>query len=389
MAASIPPVMKAFATQKRSILGTAWRLASKFNIGHEASVQEVPVPTLDPGEVLVKVSCVAQNVCTLKLEKYHCSHLTCYLRQPTDHKHIDMLGQPGSIIGCDYAGTVASIGAQAKGNWHVGDRIAGVVHGGIYPDRGSYTEYLKIDGDLAWKIPESVSDAEAATYGVSATTAMQALHLVLGLPWPGDDTSTSAGDKVILIYSGATSASLFAIQLAKLAGYQVVTTCSPRSNDLVKSYGADAMYDYQDPKSLAAIKSAYPNLSLALDGFSEGDSTKFCCEAVAKIHGTVVSLDPMAKSSVKGVTLRPILMYTLFGRAFGLLQPVGPKFPVKLEDRAGLARFYTMLPELVKSRSLKAVPIQEQGNGFDKLAMGLDLLREGKVSGKKLVVHLP
>jgi hypothetical protein len=82
-------------------------------------------------------------------------------------------------------------------------------------------------------------------------------------------------------------------------------------------------------------------------------------------------------------------MYTLFGRAFGLLQPVGPKFPVKLEDRAGLARFYTMLPELVKSRSLKAVPIQEQGNGFDKLAVGLDLLREGKVSGKKLVVHLP
>ena len=111
-----------------------------------------------------------------------------------------MLGQPGSIIGCDYAGTVASIGPQAKGNWRIGDRIAGVVHGGIYPDRGSYAEYLKIDGDLAWKIPENVSDAEAATYGVSATTAMQALHLVLGIPWPGDEKSTSAGgDKVILI----------------------------------------------------------------------------------------------------------------------------------------------------------------------------------------------
>jgi NADPH:quinone reductase-like Zn-dependent oxidoreductase len=300
-----------------------------------------------------------------------------------------MLAQPGSIVGCDYAGTVASVGTQAKGDWHVGDRVAGVVHGGIYPDKGSYAEYLKIDGDLAWKVPEGVSDAEAATYGVSATTAMQALHLVLGLPCPGDEPSTSTGDKVILIYSGATSASLFAIQLAKLAGYQVVTTCSPRSNDLVKSYGADAVYDYRDSKSLAAIKSAYPKLSLALDGFSEGESTKFCCEAVAPNHGTVVSLDPTAKSSGKGVTLKPIIMYTLFGRAFGLLQPVGPKFPVKPEDRAGLVRFYSMLPQLVKSGSLKAVPIQEQGNGFDKLAPGLDLLREGKVSGKKLVVHLP
>jgi NADPH:quinone reductase-like Zn-dependent oxidoreductase len=390
MAASIPPVMKAFATHNRSILGTAWRLASKFNIGHEASVQEVPVPTLDPSEVLVKVSCVAQNVSAL-LSQWTIlhTHLTD-TQQPTDHKHIDMLGQPGSILGCDYAGTVASIGAQAKGNWHVGDRIAGVVHGGIYPDRGSYAEYLKIDGDLAWKIPENVSDAEAATYGVSATTAMQALHLVLGLPWPGDEAPpASAGDKAILIYSGATSASLFAIQLAKLAGYTVVTTCSPRSNDLVKKYGADAVYDYRDSKSLAAIISAYPNLSLALDGFSEGASTKFCCEAVAPNNGTVVSLDPMAKSSVKGVTLRPIIMYTLFGRAFGLLQPVGPKFPVKPEDRAGLARFYAMLPGLVKNGSLKAPPIQEQGNGFDKLAPGLDLLREGKVQGRKLVVHLP
>jgi NADPH:quinone reductase-like Zn-dependent oxidoreductase len=302
-----------------------------------------------------------------------------------------MLGQPGSIIGCDYAGTVASIGPQAKGNWRIGDRIAGVVHGGIYPDRGSYAEYLKIDGDLAWKIPESVSDAEAATYGVSAATAMQALHLVLGLPWPGDGSSTSTvgDDKVILIYSGATSASLFAIQLAKLAGYKVVTTCSPRSNDLVKSYGADAVYDYRDPKSLDAIISAYPNLSMSQDGISESESTKFCCEAVAQNNGTVVSLDPMAKSSVKGVTLRPIIMYTVFGRAFGLLQPVGPKFPVKAEDRAGLARFYEMLPGLVKGGSLKAPPIQEQGKGFDKLAPGLDLLRERQVSGKKLVVHLP
>lgn len=370
MATSIPPVMKAFATHKRSILGTAWRLASKFNIGHEASVQEVPVPVLSAGEILVKVSCVAQN--------------------PTDHKHIDMLGQPGSIIGCDYAGTVASIGAQVKGEWRIGDRIAGVVHGGIYPDRGSYAEYLKIDGDLAWKIPEGVSDAEAATYGVSATTAMQALYLTLGLPWPGDTASSaSAGSKVILIYSGATSASLFAIQLAKLAGYQVITTCSPRSNDLVKSYGADAVYDYRDSKSLQAIIAAYPKLSLALDGFSEGGSTKFCCEAVAQNHGTVVSLDPMAKSSVNGVTLRPIIMYTLFGRAFGLLQPIGPKFPVKPDDRAGLAKFYSMLPELVKSGSLNAPPIQEQGNGFDRLAPGLELLREGKVAGRKLVVHLP
>lgn len=313
---------------------------------------------------------------------------TIFGQQPTDHKHIDLLGKPGSILGCDYAGIVHRVGAQAKGGWSVGDRIAGVTHGGIYPDRGSYAEYLKIDGDLAWKIPANVSDETASTFGVSATTAMQALHLVLGFPWPDNQPPNTGTRGTILVYSGATSASIFAIQLAKIAGYEVVTTCSPRSNGLVKGYGADAVYDYRDPKALEAIVAAYPRLNLAFDGFSEGESNKFCCQAVAPNKGTVVSLNPMAKPSVKEVTLRPIIMYTLFGRQFGLLQPIGPKFAASPEDRAGLAKFYALLPGLIESGSLRPPPIQEQGTGFDKIAPGLDLLRQGKVPGRKLVVRL-
>ena len=33
------------------------------------------------------------------------------------------------------------------------------------------------------------------------------------------------------------------IQLAKLSGYKVVTVASPRNHELVKSYGADAVFD--------------------------------------------------------------------------------------------------------------------------------------------------
>lgn len=100
---------------------------------------------------------------------------------------------------------------------------------------------------------------------------MQALQLILKFPWPGTQHSESGTPGTILIYSGATSASIFATQLAKIAGYEVVTTCSPRSNDLVKGYGADAIYEYQDPKALEAIIAAYPSLCLAFDGFSEGE----------------------------------------------------------------------------------------------------------------------
>jgi hypothetical protein len=89
----------------------------------------------------------------------------------------------------------------------------------------------------------------------------------------------------------------------------------------------------------------------------------------------------MAKSTSKEVTLCLILRYTLSGREYGLLQPIGPKFAASPEDRAGLAKFYALLPGLIESGLLKSPPIQEQGTGFDKIAPGLDLLRQGKVPG--------
>ena len=56
--------MNAYTTHSRSILGAAWRLATRFIIAHEASVQKVPTPNFDATEVLVKVHCVALNVRT-------------------------------------------------------------------------------------------------------------------------------------------------------------------------------------------------------------------------------------------------------------------------------------------------------------------------------------
>ncbi|GAB1742457.1 hypothetical protein NU219Hw_g8003t1 [Hortaea werneckii] len=331
-AATLPSKMLAYATNQRSLLGTLWHAATHFSIGHQTSIREVDLPVLEQGDVLVKVKAVAQN--------------------PTDFKHIDLLGRPNSIIGCDFAGRVVKVGAHAKGNWREGDRIAGVVHGGLYPDRGSYAEYLKVDSDLAWKIPDAVTDEEAATFGVSAVSAMQALILNLRLPWPNETSTALPRDakKIILIYSGATSASLFAIQLAKLAGFHVITTCSPRSRELVLGYGADTVFDYRDPDALTKIIREYPDLRLAFDGFSDGKSTEFCCNAVVKSSGKVVSLDPMAKSKSLGVELVPMLMYTVFGRPFALLQPVGPKYAASLADRAGLARFYAALPGLITNR---------------------------------------
>lgn len=333
--------------------------------GPGGQVTDVSKPTTTADEILVKVRFVALN--------------------PTDFKHLDIISPPGSIIGCDYAGEVAEVGANSSKTWKVGERVAGTVHGGLYPDRGSFAEYLKVDADLAWHIPAEVSDADATTYGVSAVTAVLTLNIRLGLPWPDDVSNPPAtSSEQIFIYGGSTSAGLFHIQLAKAAGYTVITTASPHSQDLVKSYGADAVFDYNSASVAQDIVKEYPAISKAVDCYSEGQSIKISAEVVKGKGGKVMTLLPNSNPKVPGVTVEMVLAYTMLGRPFQWLPPVGPKYAANPDDRQGLVRFYSHLPQLTKW--LKPLPVTISEDGFDGILAGLDKLRQKQVSGTKLVV---
>jgi NADPH:quinone reductase-like Zn-dependent oxidoreductase len=152
------------------------------------------------------------------------------LLSPTDVGHVDIVGPAHSIVGCDFSGIIEEVGDSAIGDWKIGDRIAGVIHGGLFVDKGAFAQYLKVQSDLAWKPPPGITDQQAATYGISAVTAMQGLYTKLDVPWPSLPlNSASKSDVVILVYAASTGASLFAVLLAKLAGYTLVATCSLRN----------------------------------------------------------------------------------------------------------------------------------------------------------------
>ncbi|KAF2793796.1 GroES-like protein [Melanomma pulvis-pyrius CBS 109.77] len=363
--------MKALITNRHLISRIVNLAFGKSLSSNGAEFKDVPIPTISDDEILVKVKAVALN--------------------PTDFKHIDAISPPSSIVGCDYAGEVTKVGKNAASVWKVGDRVAGAVHGGLYPDRGAFAEYLKTDSDLCWRIPAEIEDTAAATYGVSAVTAMHALNARLGLPWADDDQQntprTDPKDRpTILVYAGSTSAGLFTIQLAKAAGYTVVTTASPHSFDLVDKYGADAAFDYRDPSVVDKILANHPNISSAVDCISEGVSTDICGRVLRPNGGKIITLLPGAKSKYPGVESELVMSYTLFGRAFQWLPPVGPKFPALPEDRKALVRFYSSLPRL--TATVKPPPVKLEGVGFDAILTGLDKLRAGKVSGAKLVVKM-
>lgn len=359
--------MKALVANQ-SIFTRLSNLALKSCSKEGAIIKDVPIPSIEDGEILVKVSAVALN--------------------PTDFKHIDVVSPKGTIIGCDYAGKVVKIGKAATENWKIGDRAAGFVHGGLFPDRGSFAEYLKVPGNLSWKIPDGVSDQEASTYGISAVTSMLALNTHLNVPRLGGDGSKQGieegrRDTPIFIYAGSTCAGLFAIQLAKLAGLTVVATASPRSFPLVKSYGADEVFDYRSETAVDDIVKAFPNIDRAMDCFSEGRSTDFCAKVVGNNAGKVITLLDTKRSTIHGAKIEFILVYTVFNRAFQWLPPIGPKFTPDPADCNALVQFYSSLPKFCKE--FKPPPLKAIDGGLQNVTAGLAMLREGKVSGSKLV----
>lgn len=76
-----------------------------------AELRTIPIPELRPGYILVKTVAVALN--------------------PTDWTSLDAVGEPGTIVGCDYAGIVEQVGSGGSDRFKKGDRIAGFAHGGM------------------------------------------------------------------------------------------------------------------------------------------------------------------------------------------------------------------------------------------------------------------
>jgi NADPH:quinone reductase-like Zn-dependent oxidoreductase len=99
----------------------------------------------------------------------------------------------GSIFGCDFVGTVESVGADAT-RAQKDDIIAGLIRGGKHvfltqllstivdqkfkgekKGLGAYSTYTLADDRISFKVPKSISRAAASTVPLAAATAWLAL----------------------------------------------------------------------------------------------------------------------------------------------------------------------------------------------------------------------
>lgn len=338
--------------------------------GKTGAVQDVPKPTPEEGEILVKVNWVAQN--------------------PTDWKAM-AAAPPGRIIGCDFAGTVEDPNSS---HWRKGQRVAGFVQGTtVNPTRGVFAEYAVIESSLVYAIPDSITDQQAAVIPLAFATAVQALFLRLGLPQPSHPAKSPFP---ILINGGTSSVGKYAIQLSKLAGLFVVATGSKRNHPLILSLGADAVVDYSDADWPSQVRTHTDNnLEYAFDCISEKGTQKSIAQSLSPTKGghivTLLPNSPELKSDIhdtvnKKVKLESTIVYTVFERTlkYGAFDNCGSPTP---EDKALWEKYLSMLPHLLEEGKIKSNRIREMG-GIEAINTGFQEQKEGKVSAEKLVYRI-
>lgn len=93
--------------------------------------------------------------------------------------------------------------------------------------------------------PRTLSDAESAALPLTAITAWEGLFERLGIDYNKKDTNSF---KNILIIGGAGGVGSIAIQLAKWAGLNVITTASRNETiHWVEKFGADYIINHHQP----------------------------------------------------------------------------------------------------------------------------------------------
>jgi len=124
------------------------------------------------------------------------------------------------------AGTVEALGKGAT-EFRVGDEVFGVAN-------GAFAEYVSAaEKEIALK-PANVSFEAAATTGIAAFTALQALR----------DTGQVRAGTTVLINGAGGGVGTFAIQIAKSLGAEVTAVTSQGNVEMVRAAGADHVLDY-------------------------------------------------------------------------------------------------------------------------------------------------
>ncbi len=302
---------------------------------------EKPVPADD--EVLVKVHAASVNP-----YDWHFMRGSPYVMRLGSG-----LGAPDNTrLGADFAGTVEAVGSNVK-RFKPGDAV-------FSGQTGAFAEYVTVREDRALALkPASVTFEQAASVPIAGITALQALR---------DKGKLEAGQKV-LINGASGGVGTFAVQIAKYFGAEVTGVCSTRNVEMVKSIGADHVFDYTKEDYTESGK----QYDLIIDNV--GNHSLLANRKVLDPDGTFVIVGAQ-KGNWIGPLMRPVKALVLspfVDQEFGMI--LAEFHQEDLDTLGGLMDAGHVTPVIDRHYSLSEVPAairySEEGHARGKIIINV------------------
>ncbi len=205
----------------------------KGDTAFQPTLVDVPIRSLNPEEVLVRVRAASLNF------RDHLIATTGVLKDKTQ----------GLVPLSDGAGEVESVGTSVT-KWKLGDRVIAnffatwlqgrfemrhhdAALGGTYP--GMLSEYAILPESALVAVPDHLTFEEASTLPCAALTAWHGLF---------ERGQMRVGD--VVLTTGTGGVSIFALQFTKAAGAHVIMTSSSNEKlERAKQLGADEIINYK------------------------------------------------------------------------------------------------------------------------------------------------
>jgi NADPH:quinone reductase-like Zn-dependent oxidoreductase len=188
------------------------------------SIGDVPKPEPGPKDLLVEVR--ATTVTTADW-RFRAAAFPGVMFLP-GRLMAGVFGPRKKVLGGEFAGRVAAVGDDVA-LFRPGDDVFG------FAGMGAHAEFLTVpeDGPVVVK-PVGLGDDEAAAMPFGALSALVFLR---------DFARLQSGERALVI-GASGGVGVHAVQLARHLGAAVDAVCGPANIDLVRSLGADRVYDH-------------------------------------------------------------------------------------------------------------------------------------------------
>ncbi|KAF3000703.1 hypothetical protein E8E13_002597 [Curvularia kusanoi] len=207
------------------------RAAYVHGKGEAPKIAERTLGEAKPDEVAIKLAATAINPVDWKLRDYGLFIVPGW--------------QYPGILGSDGSGTVVGVGKSVS-DFKVGDRVF-FQSGYGDDDVSTFQEYIKLPAEVVAKTPKNMSDEEGAGVVLASMAVATGFYDKTGhglkAPWEQGGAEVGKG-KAVIILGGGSSVGQYAIQLARLSGFdRIITNASVSHHQHLKDLGAHIVLD--------------------------------------------------------------------------------------------------------------------------------------------------